>query len=227
MPPSSQFLNLPKEKQDEILLASLREFAEKGFDLASTNEIVKQAGISKGVLFKYFEDKESLFIHVFETVLDAVMETSVHTDAATIDDVFEWFKRMAETRVQFFMERPLTYRLMMRALKDPQHPVYAKVYEYSFQFTNRFMAQLATELPMHKLREGMSWEKVFAIVTLISLGMNEKYFTNPPAEADAGLEEWFQSMMDEIDTYFDIVKYGAYKRVDTSKQDDGLEEDEQ
>ena len=55
---TSKFLNLHKEKQQRILNAALNEFANKGFDRASTNEIVKSAGISKGLLFHYFNNKK-------------------------------------------------------------------------------------------------------------------------------------------------------------------------
>ena len=43
----SKFLNLDKEKQDRIINAALKEFALKGYDNASTNEIVKSSEISK------------------------------------------------------------------------------------------------------------------------------------------------------------------------------------
>ena len=56
----SKFLNLD-EKQDRILNAAIKEFAQKGYDSASTNEIVKEAGISKGLLFHYFKIKSSYF----------------------------------------------------------------------------------------------------------------------------------------------------------------------
>ena len=51
----SKFLNLKPEKQEKILEVAIREFADKGFEKSSTNEIVKGAGISKGILFHYFQ----------------------------------------------------------------------------------------------------------------------------------------------------------------------------
>lgn len=45
------FRSLQKEKQDRILNACYKEFTEKGFDLASTNTMAKEAGIGKGTLF--------------------------------------------------------------------------------------------------------------------------------------------------------------------------------
>src|SRR5699024_6071436 len=47
------FNNLKPEKQKTIVNASIKEFVKSGFDKASTNEIVKQAHISKGTLISY------------------------------------------------------------------------------------------------------------------------------------------------------------------------------
>lgn len=64
-----KFLNLDKEKQERILNAAMKEFAQKGFDNASTNEIVKEANIGKGMLFHYFKSKKDLFWFLYDYTL--------------------------------------------------------------------------------------------------------------------------------------------------------------
>jgi len=58
---TDKFRNLEKEKQVKILNAAFREFAVHGYKKASTNRIVKEAGIGKGMLFYYFENKRGLY----------------------------------------------------------------------------------------------------------------------------------------------------------------------
>ncbi|MFD6209493.1 TetR/AcrR family transcriptional regulator, partial [Peribacillus sp. NPDC060253] len=70
----SKFLNMDKEKQDRIINAAIKEFAQKGYDNASTNEIVKEAGISKGLLFHYFQNKKQLYLFLYEHMIDILME---------------------------------------------------------------------------------------------------------------------------------------------------------
>lgn len=53
----TKFENLPEGKRLRILNAAAREFAQSGYDGASTNRIVEYAGIAKGALFHYFKDK--------------------------------------------------------------------------------------------------------------------------------------------------------------------------
>lgn len=62
------FERLNPEKRDAILCAAMDEFAARGYTLASTNEIVKGAGISKGSLFHYFGDKKGLFVYLCDFV---------------------------------------------------------------------------------------------------------------------------------------------------------------
>lgn len=58
---NSKFFDVNKEKQDNIINAALRIFSVKGYRDASTDTIVKEAGISKGLLFHYFESKKGLY----------------------------------------------------------------------------------------------------------------------------------------------------------------------
>lgn len=58
---NEKFWSLKKEKQDSMINGSLKVFALNGFKHASTDEIVAEAGISKGLLFHYFYNKVGLY----------------------------------------------------------------------------------------------------------------------------------------------------------------------
>jgi AcrR family transcriptional regulator len=73
---------LTEEKLAEILEVGIAEFAEKGLDGANVNIIASKAGISVGVLYKYYENKEAFFraclsksLSVLESVLHDVIES--------------------------------------------------------------------------------------------------------------------------------------------------------
>lgn len=63
---NDKFFDLKKEKQDRMINAALKIFALNGYQKASTDDIVKEAGISKGLLFHYFGSKAGLYIFVYE-----------------------------------------------------------------------------------------------------------------------------------------------------------------
>lgn len=56
-----KFKRRAEDRPREICAAALAVFAEKGFAAARLDEIARRAGVSKGTLYLYFEDKEDLF----------------------------------------------------------------------------------------------------------------------------------------------------------------------
>jgi AcrR family transcriptional regulator len=70
-----------EDRPREICAAALEVFAEKGFAAAKLDEIAKRAGVSKGTLYLYFEDKEQLFRAV---VRDTVVPNVENLRAALI-----------------------------------------------------------------------------------------------------------------------------------------------
>jgi AcrR family transcriptional regulator len=66
------FEKLSEEKKTAILETGIAEFAEKGVDRANINVIAKKAGISVGVLYKYYTDKETFFLACLNRSLDVL-----------------------------------------------------------------------------------------------------------------------------------------------------------
>ena len=48
------------EKKEKILVAALELFAQDGFKSTSTSKVAKHAGVSEGLIFRHFENKEGL-----------------------------------------------------------------------------------------------------------------------------------------------------------------------
>lgn len=57
---TEQLQEVREISRNKILDAALKLFAERGFHNASISQITKEAGISKGLLYNYFEKKEDL-----------------------------------------------------------------------------------------------------------------------------------------------------------------------
>ena len=70
----NRFEKLEPGKQEAILRAAGEEFAEKGFEAASINRIIRNSGMSKGSVYYYFEDKADLFATTLERSIQRTME---------------------------------------------------------------------------------------------------------------------------------------------------------
>jgi TetR/AcrR family transcriptional regulator len=212
---SAQFSKLPLSRQKEILDASLREFAEYGYDLASTNRIIGNLGVSKGVLFKYFGSKERLFISVCEY---GMCEYEGAIEIRPYSDVFECIKDLGVQKLRWLRERPLTYRLIMRIVKEPHQPVYAQVLERASAVSQKQAKAIESLIPMMGLRPGVSPEQVLSAIVWISQGLQDKYTSTLPDKVEGGFDAYYQKFSQEIDKYFDIVKYGVYEAVRSEKE---------
>jgi AcrR family transcriptional regulator len=69
-----QFQAIREEKRALIMRVALELFAEEGFHSASISKISARAGISKGLLYNYFESKEHLIKEIIEDGLDRIFD---------------------------------------------------------------------------------------------------------------------------------------------------------
>ena len=56
------------EKQENILNAALELFAEQGYAATSTSKVAKEAGVSEGLIFRHFSNKEGLLNAIMEHI---------------------------------------------------------------------------------------------------------------------------------------------------------------
>ncbi len=62
------------ERQQEILMAALQAFAEKGYDKTTIEDIVRISGLSKGTLYWYFTNKEAIFAALVNMVFEGMWQ---------------------------------------------------------------------------------------------------------------------------------------------------------
>lgn len=113
----SRFENLDEQKRERILREAGEEFAEKGYAQASLNAIIERAGISKGSLYYYFENKED----VFDTVVDAAVEQLAGPlsgiDLEELDEETFWSELQEATlRLMAFLDDHRWYVQLARGL---------------------------------------------------------------------------------------------------------------
>ena len=114
-----RFKNIDPEKRDKIINAAIEEFAANGYEKASTNEIVKNAGISRGLLYHYFRDKEELY----DLLTKYAIETFVDKINSSIDweepDIFERLKQITFVKIEVSRVYPKLFNFVVNIfLKD-------------------------------------------------------------------------------------------------------------
>jgi AcrR family transcriptional regulator len=89
------------EDTRRALMAAARElFATVGFQATLTEEIVRNAGLTRGALYHHFRDKEDLFLAVFEEVAAEVEQSLVHRSSGpTSTNAWDLFQANSEVHL--------------------------------------------------------------------------------------------------------------------------------
>jgi len=58
--------NIVEDRREQIMDAALRVFAQKGFTRATNREIAREAGVTSGLIYHYFDSKDALLKTIIE-----------------------------------------------------------------------------------------------------------------------------------------------------------------
>ena len=105
-----------KESKHKIMDAAFKLIAKNGYEATSIAMIARTAGVSKGLLYNYFDSKEDL---VKAIVLGAMDEVEVllnkivdKNPAITLKNIFQWFfKEMKERPEHWKLTTEVTFSI--------------------------------------------------------------------------------------------------------------------
>jgi AcrR family transcriptional regulator len=112
-----------REAREELLTAALRVFARRGYDQAGIDEIVAEAGYSKGALYWHFSGKEELLLALLEERVDAparklvaLLEAAPPERDMSIEATREFARQLREQREAVLLDR----EYWSLAIRDPE-----------------------------------------------------------------------------------------------------------
>ncbi|MBS0470200.1 MAG: TetR/AcrR family transcriptional regulator [Proteobacteria bacterium] len=96
--PAQRWTRRKQARPGEILESALKVFAAKGFAGARMEDIAREAGVTKGTIYLYFENKEAVFkALVREAVGDTISQVS--TDVSSFEGSARFLIRLVLTRL--------------------------------------------------------------------------------------------------------------------------------
>lgn len=108
---NDKFWDLKKAKQDKMINGALKIFARNGFRHASTDEIVAEASISKGLLFHYFYSKAGLYAFLTEYSARFAM-VELNSELRRREDLPFFDFQYALTKAEALIMRQYPYMLL-------------------------------------------------------------------------------------------------------------------
>ncbi len=90
------FERADEERKNLILEVGIEEFSSKGYENANINVIAKRAGISIGLMYKYFSTKEDLFITCLSHGMD-ILEKALYDIMISDDKLLKKAEKLIRT----------------------------------------------------------------------------------------------------------------------------------
>ena len=199
---NENFLALPQEKQQRIINAALAVFAQNDYKRASTDDIAARAGISKGLLFYYFHNKQALYLYLFDYT-GAVMRGQITDEQfCNITDFFELLTYAADKKAVIIAQNPYLMDFALRAFYSDNAAMQQKMQTDSG--AEHIMTRYFGNIDFSKFKNGTDPAQILRMLTWMTDGyLNEKRRAGAPITVE--------QIMTDFRTWAAMFRRMAYK----------------
>lgn len=204
------YQQIPEDKRDKILQAAIREFAERGYEKASTNQITQEAQISKGLLFHYFKSKKNLYLATFDRCIDQLMNQMLPYFKDLPSDFFERLSVLGKVKIRLYVEQPLVYSFIVSAFQEMNESFPEEILERMEHMKAMSMPMVLEGIDRSKFRPDIDLDKAIRFIYMGLEALGQQMIQRALQEPDKGLSQWEEAMK-EYEAMMDIFKYGVYR----------------
>jgi TetR/AcrR family transcriptional regulator len=202
-------LNIDAEKEDRIINAATKVFAENGYKRASTNAIVKEAGISKGILFHYFKSKKDLYLSLYEHLSDLFAEKIYDRLDWEERDIFEIIRQVSVIKFEMFSTYPDLINFLNSVFHEEDVEVKEEVEKIRESLTDSSFTKLFSNIDATKFREGIDVGKAIQVIYWTFEGFANQQQAKAKSMSVADIYK--EDVLAELDSYTELLKKSFYK----------------
>ncbi len=185
---NGKFFDLKKDKQDRMINAALKAFALSGYRHASTDDIVKDAAISKGLLFHYFESKLGLYTFVYDySVRYMTLELRASVDANE-KDLFQVMKQMERAKMHAMRGYPYMQQFLNASVSENVSEALLAIEEKRNAMQEVYDA-IYSQIDYSSLPEGVDGEKLRKMLEFTIKGLMTERFLDASFQPEMLYEE--------------------------------------
>lgn len=200
---NGKFFDLKKEKQDRMINAALKVFALQGYRHASTDDIVREAAISKGLLFHYFGSKLGLYSFIYDySVRYMNLEFRSTVDSGE-RDLFEVMKQTECARMHAMRGYPYMQQFLNRSMSEDVSEALLAIEEKRGSLEETYRG-INAQIDYSSLPRGVDGEKLRKMLDFTVKGLLTERFQ------DASFQP--EMLYGEICNYLDMMKQLVYRQ---------------
>jgi len=204
----SHFLKLDEEKQERVLAAAYNEFLEKGYGEASTNIITQKAGISKGLLFHYFGNKEGLYKFLMRESVRRVADAAITALPIERGDVFIIIKSIIKQKITVCLQYPRETSFTIATWQEHLPTGLLQERENLAALADNYSAIMIDLLDNNLLRDDVEKNVAAEIIAWVCEKYTDKMLSKGMVDMTA--ESW-KRVAEDLDKYMNALWHGLYK----------------
>ena len=199
---NSKFFDLKKEKQDRMINAALKVFALQGYRHASTDDIVREAAISKGLLFHYFESKLGLYHFIYDYSVRYMNLELKSTVDAKETDLFEVVRQTECAKMHAMRGYPYMQQFLNRSMAEDSYEALLSIEEKRVSLEETYAA-IHEQIDYEALPASVDGEKLRKMLDFTIKGLMTERFQNASFQPEM--------LYREICDYIDMMKQLVYR----------------
>jgi len=209
---NQKILALEKDRRERIINAAMTEFLA-GFKKASTDNIVREAGISKGLLFHYFGTKERLYNFLVDYAVNTVQTEYIDLINTHQPDILDSIWQLSLLKQDLSKRYPTMFEFLTRVYVDDKD---CPAKEHLLKF-HRIQAKVMQDVYAHcdkgMFKEDIPPDKAIEIITWAVAGYSQSK-VNQASSVDGALSSIiknYDTFLEEFKEYLDILRKAFYK----------------
>lgn len=141
---NEKFFTLPLEKQQRIINAAYKVFAQNCYKKAPMSEIAYEGEISKALLFHYFKNKKDLYIYLWDNAMELTKKSIMDYETTHTTDFFEMLKRSLLAKCSLMRDYPYIYQFSLQAYYET-NPEIKQAIQLSFSDASQASKKIVYE----------------------------------------------------------------------------------
>lgn len=198
---------MEQEKRNRLIECAMKEFT-KGYALANMDELVKEAGISKGLLFHYFGTKKGVFLFLFKYAL-SVINREYEKVIVESGDFLENIWTVSKLAVDLSFQYPVVYGFLTKSYFSIDDVFPEGLPKDVTSSSDTLLKKIQESSSKSMFKADIDYKKSQNIILWTMNGFIESLFTyGTDIEA---YQSHYENCMKELDEYLQLLRKLLYR----------------
>ena len=205
---SHKIMAMEPEKRDRVINAAMKEFS-KGYKSACTDTIVREAGISKGLLFHYFGTKDGLYNFILKNACEMIYNEYLVLIDLEQKDVIEKVWQMTLLKMDLSYKHPALFEFLAKAYVELLENPNDEFAVYFNKTRSIAVEKVLADIDVTLFKDGIDAKKAANIILWTLNGYSTSQIN--PAMSMEGYQKEYERYLSELKEYIDILRKNFYK----------------